>query len=344
MTEYERVNPITQAEAMKEWFIEISKLPETHALKDADGNLINTNQQQQNIMQQNLASLFQHIPNQTRLNNLANYAQNNPTSLQMQGMGLNMNFANNYFPQPPGQIFGQNMPNQPVLINPFMANQQTNPFRNNFQQMMTMNRLMSLAQPSQQVKSEKAKPEVAFHIPNSNPNAAPHFASHFPQQKPMNLAQEMFNPMQQSQMNQMNQAPRNYPMGQPQTDAPFIVEADPQFGFNPQLGQINRQQSPIRQQSFNHPQTMSGDIEQPNLDGQDIDLEVEIPDQRRRDGGFAVQANPQFGFNQQRAQVDMHHFPNGRAGLNRSITKSDDRGQPDQFMGEGDDISSNNLD
>jgi hypothetical protein len=306
VTEYDRVNPITQDDAMKEWFMEVSKISDPES-QGKEGR------------PENLSAYFQHMPKQNQFSNLTNYAQFNPSFKQVHQMHNN-NFQMNFAPRPGPQqqlMFVQpvqmNQPRPMALIpqmpqNRFTAvpnqmirftNQQVNRFMpvgmqnafgfqaprpavvSHFPQQTPQQGAIQMPQVQPQVAShfpqpantqQAAKPQVANHFPQPETANKPSVSSHFPQQQaPTNQP-----PVIQSQPFQMTQQPQ-----------PVMVKPQPQ----PQSFQMNMPQM----MGMGQPQMMQPQGMMPQA-GIQMTQQVQ-PNQ------FGVQ--PQFGFQQPQPQFGM---------------------------------------
>jgi hypothetical protein len=82
ITDYDRANPITQEEAMREWFMEMSKMSEEPHITDPNAKPT------ENEGKKDSDNFLKHIPKQTTFSNLSNYAISNPTFQQMQQQTL----------------------------------------------------------------------------------------------------------------------------------------------------------------------------------------------------------------------------------------------------------------
>jgi hypothetical protein len=282
ITEYDRVNPITQEEAMREWFEEMMRLHEIPEIKDADEDANNTKEEASKIKKTKTIienPYGQHLPGQNTISNLSNYANTNMSFNKLQN-NSNMNFGNQLVFKPQQQQ-QQGFNNQGGGMNQFMnrqnfnfqqpmkfMNQQINSFNNQMQQMWPGNRVMP------QPQNNQPQTNIAQHLPNrivpevqnnsftpANPTqiTPSHITTHLPQtQQPSNQLQ--FSQANPNNTNSMINAQTHLPQGnmnQPQYSQRGMNQPQMMPGYN---GQPN-----MMQQGMNQPQMMPGYMSQPNM-------------------------------------------------------------------------------
>jgi hypothetical protein len=256
ITDYDRANPITQEEAMREWFMEMSKMSEEPHITDPNAKPT------ENEGKKDSDNFLKHIPKQTTFSNLSNYAISNPTFQQMQQqtspnpmMMMPAQFNRNAAVMPQFNNFANMQQARPFggqQMNPFQQMWNANKFGGHFPNPQNKTFASHLPQSQSQNVAIPIKPQVSSHIPQQTPqitqSASNHIspANHLPPQN-NNPAHHM--PTGQSGPVMINSQPFN---SQPQVIQPRVIQPQPQSqpqGYMPspmmqQQSQMMMQQQP----------------------------------------------------------------------------------------------------